>query len=76
MNENVIHGAPKKVENSEIAIWQKTVDTESCRSRQEDSSVKFCESTDANDVWYDPSFSIKQFVYMNILLLIFLIFLY
>ncbi|KAG5087841.1 hypothetical protein JHK86_000453 [Glycine max] len=42
----------KKSENSEIAIWQKTVDTESCRSRQEDSSVKFCESTDANDVWY------------------------
>ncbi|CAJ1932090.1 unnamed protein product [Sphenostylis stenocarpa] len=42
----------KKSEKSEIAIWQKTVDSESCRSRQEDSSVKFCESTDANDVWY------------------------
>ncbi|KAL2349253.1 hypothetical protein Fmac_003253 [Flemingia macrophylla] len=42
----------KKSEKSEIAVWQKTLDTESCRSRQEDSSVKFCESTDANDVWY------------------------
>ncbi|BAT99254.1 methyltransferase protein [Vigna angularis] len=42
----------KKSEQSEIAIWQKTVDSESCRSRQEDSRVKFCESADANDVWY------------------------
>ena len=49
----------KKSEKGEIAIWQKTVDSESCHSRQEDSSANFCESTDADDVWYDPSFSVK-----------------
>ena len=42
----------KKSEKNEMAIWQKTVDSESCRRRQEDSNVKFCESTDADDVWY------------------------
>lgn len=42
----------KKTEEHEIAVWQKTVDTETCRSRQEDSGVKFCESTDADDAWY------------------------
>jgi hypothetical protein len=41
----------KKSEKHEIAIWQKTVDTKTCRSRQEDSGAKFCESTDADDVW-------------------------
>ncbi|XP_004490045.1 probable methyltransferase PMT2 [Cicer arietinum] len=42
----------KKSEKHEIAVWQKTVDSETCRSRQEDSGVTFCESTDADDVWY------------------------
>ncbi|QHO12002.1 putative methyltransferase [Arachis hypogaea] len=42
----------KKSEEAEIAIWQKTMDTESCRSRQEESGVNFCETTDVNDVWY------------------------
>lgn len=55
----------KKSEKSEIAIWQKTVDTESCRSRQEDSGVKFCDSTDADDVWYGPSFVVKHFIYLT-----------
>jgi len=42
----------KKSEKAEIAIWQKMTDTESCRSRQDDSSVEFCESSDPDDVWY------------------------
>ncbi|OIV94050.1 hypothetical protein TanjilG_14297 [Lupinus angustifolius] len=42
----------KRSQKAEIAIWQKTVDSEACRSRQDDSSVKFCESSDADDVWY------------------------
>ncbi|KAI9111821.1 hypothetical protein K1719_017511 [Acacia pycnantha] len=42
----------KKSEKSEMAIWQKTVDSETCRKRQEESNVKFCESTDVDDVWY------------------------
>ncbi|XP_054824393.1 probable methyltransferase PMT2 isoform X2 [Prosopis cineraria] len=43
----------KKSEKAEMAIWQKTVGSDSCRRRQEDDSqVKFCESTDADDVWY------------------------
>jgi hypothetical protein len=50
----------KKTEKNEIAVWQKTVDSETCRSRQEDSGVKFCESTDADDVWYVLSFSVKH----------------
>ncbi|CAL0331221.1 unnamed protein product [Lupinus luteus] len=42
----------KRSQKAEIAIWQKTVDSEACRSRQDDSSIKFCESSDADDVWY------------------------
>ncbi|KAK2355096.1 hypothetical protein P8452_75306 [Trifolium repens] len=42
----------KKSEKAEIAIWQKTTDSESCRSRQDDSSVEFCEASDPDDVWY------------------------
>lgn len=42
----------KKSENAEIAIWQKTTNSESCRSRQDDSSVEFCKSSDPDDVWY------------------------
>lgn len=56
----------KKSEKNEIAVWQKTVDSETCRRRQEDSGVKFCESTDANDVWYVLSFSVKHFIYFSI----------
>ncbi|QHN77044.1 D-xylose-proton symporter-like [Arachis hypogaea] len=41
----------KKSEEAEISIWQKTMDTESCRSRQEESSVNFYETTNVNDVW-------------------------
>jgi SAM-dependent methyltransferase len=42
----------KKSEKAEIAIWQKTTDSESCRSRQDDSSVEFCAASDPDDVWY------------------------
>lgn len=43
----------KKSESGEIAIWQKTMDTESCRAEQENSGAKFCNSEDADDVWYE-----------------------
>ncbi|MED6180257.1 hypothetical protein PIB30_008757 [Stylosanthes scabra] len=42
----------KKSERAEIAVWQKTMDSESCRRKQEDAGVNFCESSDADDVWY------------------------
>ncbi|XP_012067632.1 probable methyltransferase PMT2 isoform X1 [Jatropha curcas] len=42
----------KKYEKGEMAIWQKRVNAESCPSRQDDSQVTFCKSTDPNDVWY------------------------
>lgn len=41
----------KKSESGEIAIWQKTMDTESCRAEQENSGATFCNS-EADDVWY------------------------
>jgi len=41
----------KRSEKSEMAIWQKVVDSESCQRRQEDSSVEFCDSSDGDDVW-------------------------
>ncbi|BAT74521.1 probable methyltransferase PMT2 [Vigna umbellata] len=42
----------KRSEKAEIAIWQKVVDSESCQRRQDDDSVEFCKSSDADDVWY------------------------
>ncbi|KAJ8445462.1 hypothetical protein Cgig2_031275 [Carnegiea gigantea] len=42
----------KKHEQGEIAIWQKTVGADSCRSRQSESEATICKSTNANDVWY------------------------
>ncbi|XP_010551538.1 PREDICTED: probable methyltransferase PMT2 isoform X2 [Tarenaya hassleriana] len=42
----------KKYEHGEIAVWQKRVNDESCRSRQDDSRANFCKSDDPNDVWY------------------------
>ncbi|XP_073031385.1 probable methyltransferase PMT2 isoform X1 [Primulina eburnea] len=42
----------KKSEKGEIAIWQKTMDTDSCRAEQENSGVTFCKPEDADDVWY------------------------
>jgi hypothetical protein len=53
----------KKSEKAEIAIWQKTTDSESCRSRQDDSSVEFCEASDPDDVWYaypSPAFVVTE----------------
>ncbi|RYR64871.1 hypothetical protein Ahy_A03g010900 isoform B [Arachis hypogaea] len=40
----------KRSERAEIAVWQKTMDSESCRRKQEDAGVNFCESSDADDV--------------------------
>ncbi|KAH1064237.1 hypothetical protein J1N35_029224 [Gossypium stocksii] len=42
----------KKHEKGEIAIWQKRVNDESCRGREDDSQAKFCKAEEANDVWY------------------------
>ena len=43
----------KKHEEGEIAIWQKSVDADSCRRRQFESEATICKSTNADDVWYD-----------------------
>jgi hypothetical protein len=42
----------KVSEKGEMAIWRKRVNTESCPSRQEESAVQMCESTNPDDVWY------------------------
>lgn len=42
----------KVSEKGEMAIWRKRVNTESCPSRQDESTVKMCESTNTDDVWY------------------------
>uniref|UniRef100_A0A7N0UKQ2 Methyltransferase n=1 Tax=Kalanchoe fedtschenkoi TaxID=63787 RepID=A0A7N0UKQ2_KALFE len=40
----------KKYEKGEIAVWQKSTNPDSCRSRQ--SKVKFCDASEADNVWY------------------------
>lgn len=42
----------KKYEHGEIAIWQKRVNDEACRSRQDDPRANFCKTDDTDDVWY------------------------
>ncbi|KAF7123481.1 hypothetical protein RHSIM_Rhsim12G0063500 [Rhododendron simsii] len=42
----------KKSEKGETAIWQKSVNAESCRRSEDDSQATFCERADADDVWY------------------------
>jgi hypothetical protein len=42
----------KVSEKGEMAIWRKRVNTESCPSRQGESNVQMCESTNPDDVWY------------------------
>jgi hypothetical protein len=42
----------KVAEKGEMAVWRKRVNTESCPSRQDDSTVQMCESTNPDDVWY------------------------
>ncbi|KAJ6903401.1 hypothetical protein Peur_005402 [Populus x canadensis] len=42
----------KKYEKGEMAIWQKRVNADSCRARQDDSRATFCKSADVDDVWY------------------------
>ena len=64
----------KRSEKAEIAIWQKTMDSESCRSKQEDSGVNFCESSDADDVWYVWPFLLFIILHFNNAILVFLIF--
>ncbi|KAJ6910990.1 methyltransferase PMT2 [Populus alba x Populus x berolinensis] len=42
----------KKYEKGEMAIWQKRVNADSCRARQDDSRATLCKSADVDDVWY------------------------
>ncbi|CAA0833074.1 Probable methyltransferase PMT2 [Striga hermonthica] len=42
----------KKSEKGEIAIWQKSMDTDSCRAAQENSGAELCKSEDTDNVWY------------------------
>ncbi|KAL5973675.1 hypothetical protein ACLOJK_030331 [Asimina triloba] len=42
----------KKYEKGDIAIWRKKKNAGSCRQRQNNLASRFCESTDADDVWY------------------------
>ncbi|KAK4762846.1 hypothetical protein SAY86_008614 [Trapa natans] len=42
----------KKYEKGEIAIWQKSINTNACQSRGDDSRVNFCKASEINDVWY------------------------
>ncbi|KAL0421094.1 UNVERIFIED_CONTAM: putative methyltransferase PMT2 [Sesamum latifolium] len=42
----------KKSEQGEIAVWQKTMDSASCRAKQENSGVTLCKPDYADDVWY------------------------
>uniref|UniRef100_A0A5B6YYI5 Methyltransferase n=1 Tax=Davidia involucrata TaxID=16924 RepID=A0A5B6YYI5_DAVIN len=42
----------KKSEKGEIAIWQKSIDADSCRATQDNSQATFCKSADSDDVWY------------------------
>ena len=60
----------KRSEKAEMAIWQKVVDSESCQRRKDDSSVEFCESSDADDVWYVCSLISYIILHFNGLLLI------
>ncbi|XP_074295885.1 putative methyltransferase PMT2 isoform X2 [Silene latifolia] len=39
-------------EKGEIAIWQKSQNVDSCRSRQDRSQVTMCKATNPDDVWY------------------------
>ncbi|KAL9689117.1 hypothetical protein QQ045_033549 [Rhodiola kirilowii] len=40
----------KKHEKGEIAVWQKSMSPDSCRSRQ--TKVSFCDASEADNVWY------------------------
>lgn len=42
----------KKSEKGETAIWQKMPNAELCRQKQKNSQVTFCETPDADEVWY------------------------
>ncbi|URD74988.1 hypothetical protein MUK42_09968 [Musa troglodytarum] len=42
----------KVSEKSEIAIWRKRINTDSCAVRQDEPRVRTCESSYADDVWY------------------------
>ena len=64
----------KRSEKAEMAIWQKVVDSESCQRRKDDSSVEFCESSDADDVWYVCSLISYIILHFNGSLLIFPLF--
>ncbi|WOK97592.1 putative methyltransferase PMT2 [Canna indica] len=42
----------KVSEKSEIAIWRKRINTESCPGRQDDTKINICDETNPDDVWY------------------------
>uniref|UniRef100_A0A5B6YWJ4 Methyltransferase n=1 Tax=Davidia involucrata TaxID=16924 RepID=A0A5B6YWJ4_DAVIN len=42
----------KKYEKGEIAIWQKSRNSDSCHVMQDNSQATFCKPADADDVWY------------------------
>ncbi|XP_038692171.1 probable methyltransferase PMT2 [Tripterygium wilfordii] len=42
----------KKSEKGEIAIWQKSANGDSCSTHREDLQATFCNSADADNVWY------------------------
>ncbi|XP_074588006.1 putative methyltransferase PMT2 [Curcuma longa] len=42
----------KVSEKSEIAIWRKRINAESCPGRKDDSRINICKEVNSNDVWY------------------------
>ncbi|KAM7484359.1 hypothetical protein LguiA_000368 [Lonicera macranthoides] len=42
----------KKSQKGEMAIWQKSLNADSCRSRQDNSQATFCKSSNPDDIWY------------------------
>lgn len=41
----------KVSEKSEIAIWRKRINAESCPGRKDDSRINICKEVNSNDVW-------------------------
>ncbi|KAL8161512.1 hypothetical protein V2J09_013001 [Rumex salicifolius] len=42
----------KKGETGEIAVWQKSYNTDSCQNRGDDSPAKLCKTENTDSVWY------------------------
>lgn len=52
----------KKSEKGEIAVWQKTMDSDACRAKQESAGATFCQSEDSDNVWYVSGNSLIEFM--------------